>query len=378
MLSREEIQRIAAGYKDAAIGVLGSHSALDVCQGAKALGLKTLVVCQRGREKTYERYYKTRKTSGGRKIGVIDEIMLLEKFKDITNADAQKKLQQKNVVFVPHRSFEVYVGFDAIENDFRVPIFGSRSLLRAEERNAPKNQYYLLDKAGIRTPRQIKKPEEIDRLVIVKASEAKRSYERAFFFASNPAEYDEEKKKLIEGGTATREGVESAVIEEVVLGAHVNLNFFYSPLNNELELIGTDFRRQTNLDGVLRLPASEQNKLEELVRVNNIEVGHVACTLRESLLEKVFEIGEKFVEAAKKEYAPGIIGPFALQGAIVSEEKSEEIVVFDVSLRVPGSPGTRFTPYTEYLYGESLSVGKRIALEVKRARDEKKLEEIVT
>lgn len=377
MLKREEVQAVAAGYKDVTIGVLGSHSALDVCQGAKAFGLKTLVVCQKGREKTYEKYYRVRK-AGERTLGVIDEILLLDKFKDITRAGVQEKLRAKNVVFVPHRSFAVYVGFDAIENEFKVPLFGSRSLLRTEERNAPKNQYYLLEKAGIRTPKQIKKPEEIDRLVIVKASEAKRSYERAFFFASNLREYEEEKKKLIESGTATKEGIENAVIEEVILGAHVNLNFFYSPLNKELELIGTDFRRQTNLDGLLRLQARDQLKIPSSVRINNIEVGHVACTLRESLLEKAFEIGEKFVEAAKREYAPGIIGPFALQGAIASEEKGEEFVIFDISPRVPGSPGTRFTPYTEYLYGESLSVGKRIALEAKNALKEERLKEVVT
>ncbi|MBI5158952.1 formate--phosphoribosylaminoimidazolecarboxamide ligase family protein [Candidatus Micrarchaeota archaeon] len=377
MLKREDVQAVAAGYNDVTIGVLGSHSALDVCQGAKAFGLKTLVVCQKGREKTYEKYYRVRK-AGERTLGVIDEILLLDKFKDITRAGVQEKLRAKNVVFVPHRSFAVYVGFDAIENEFKVPLFGSRSLLRTEERNAPKNQYYLLEKAGIRTPKQIKKPEEIDRLVIVKASEAKRSYERAFFFASNLREYEEEKKKLIESGTATKEGIENAVIEEVILGAHVNLNFFYSPLNKELELIGTDFRRQTNLDGLLRLQARDQLKIPSSVRINNIEVGHVACTLRESLLEKAFEIGEKFVEAAKREYAPGIIGPFALQGAIASEEKGEEFVIFDISPRVPGSPGTRFTPYTEYLYGESLSVGKRIALEAKNALKEERLKEVVT
>ena len=39
-------------------------------------------------------------------------------------------------------------------------------------------------------------------------------------------------------------------------------------------------------------------------------------------------------------------------------------MIFDVSLRIPGSPGTRFTPYTGYLYGESISVGERIAMEI--------------
>ena len=40
------------------IGVLGSHSALEIASGAKQEGFKTVVVCQNGREKTYARYYR--------------------------------------------------------------------------------------------------------------------------------------------------------------------------------------------------------------------------------------------------------------------------------------------------------------------------------
>jgi len=114
------------------------------------------------------------------------------------------------------------------------------------------------------------------------------------------------------------------------------------------------------------------------VRMSNIEIGHVACTLRESMLEKVFDIGEKFVETCRKQYPPGLIGPFALQGAIMPREKGEEIVIFDVSFRLPGSPGVRFTPYTEYLYGESLSMGRRTAIEIKNAFKSRKLNEVIT
>ena len=114
------------------------------------------------------------------------------------------------------------------------------------------------------------------------------------------------------------------------------------------------------------------------LRINNIEVGHIACTLRESLLESVYEMGEKFAATCKKECTPGLIGPFALQGAITSEEEGEKPVIFDVSFRVPGSPGTRFTPYSEYLWGSSISVGRRIAMEIKEASKQKRLGEIVT
>ena len=109
-----------------------------------------------------------------------------------------------------------------------------------------------------------------------------------------------------------------------------------------------------------------------------IETGHIATTIKESLIEKAYEIGEKFVDLTRREVPPGIIGPFALQGAVTAEEGREEIVVFDVSLRVPGSPGTRYTPYSGYLYGSSMSFGERIAMEIRTAQKKNILTEIVT
>ncbi|MEM3555679.1 MAG: formate--phosphoribosylaminoimidazolecarboxamide ligase family protein [Candidatus Micrarchaeia archaeon] len=371
------IRKLASSYRSFTIATLGSHSALDICEGAKREGVRTLVVCQKGRERTYQKYYSTRKRFG-RAVGCVDEVMLLDKFSEIATPKVVKELQKKNVIFIPHRSFSVYVGYDAIENKFEVPIFGNRFLLRAEERNEPKNQIYLLKKAGIRIPKTFAKPSEIDRLVLVKASEARRSYERAFFFASSEEEYERKSSEMLRKGVISEDGLRKAPIEEFVVGAQYNFNFFYSPLNEELELIGTDTRRQTNLDGLLKLPASEQLEVLKHIRMSNIEIGHVACTLRESILEKVFEVGERFVETCRKEYPPGVIGAFALQGAITAEEKGEEIVIFDVSFRIPGSPGVRFTPYTEYLYGESLSMGRRTAMELKNAFRMKKLAEVVT
>jgi len=372
-----DVRKLAASYKTPSVAVIGSHSALDISSGAREYGVRSIAVCQKGREQTYKKYYLKRKSVLG-VIGCIDEIMLLGKFADIAGKKAVSELQKKQAIFVPHRSFSVYVGYDAIENDFSVPIFGNRFLLRAEERNTPKNQQWLLAKAGVRIPKTFPSPDRIDRLVIVKASEAKRKYERAFFTVHSPHEYERKSKEMLSHGLITEEGLESALIEEFVLGAQFNFNFFASPLTGELELMGTDFRRQTNLDGLLRLTAPEQTEILKIARMKNIEVGHVSCTIRESLLEKVFEVGEKFAETCRREYKPGIIGPFALQGAIIPTESGEEPVIFDVSFRVPGSPGVRYTPYGGYLRGKSLSVGERIALEVKSAAQEQRLGEVVT
>ena len=375
MIAQEDIEEVLGEYNlnEVTIGVLGSHSALDICRGAKDLGFRTLVVCQKGRERTYDRYYRTENS-----LGIVDQTIILDKFSDITEERVQRQMHENNVIFIPHRSFEVYVGFDQIEDEFLLPLFGSRSMLRAEERDADRNQYYLMEKGGIPYPRNYKSPEEIDRLVLVKAPEAQRKYERAFFFASSPDEFYNNSEQMIRAGKITEEGLKKAVIEEFVMGAQSNFNYFYSLLDQKLELLGTDTRRQTNLDGVLRLPATQQLEALKYIDVKAIEAGHISCTVKESLLEQIFELGEKFVNVAREEYPPGIIGPFALQSAFIPGPPKEKAIVFDISMRVPGSPGTMFTPYSGYYYGQSLSVGKRVAMEIRKAIQQNRLEETVT
>jgi len=376
MIERGKIQKLVESYdKDnITIGVLGGHSALDVCRGAKKHGFRTLAVCQKGRDKTYTKYYKTR--GDGR--GCIDETIVLDKFSDIVKPSVQEELRKKNTIFIHNRYFWVYFDFKDIENKFMVPIFGTRSMLKLEERDVPKNQYYLLEKAGIRYPKIFKSPKDIDRLVIVKVSEAIRGYERAFFYATSFNDYKKKSEDMLKKKVITKESLKKAVIEEYVIGAQINFNYFYSIIDDELEIMGTDTRRQTNIDGLIRLPADEQQEVLKYLRPKIIETGHIAATTKESIIEKIFDLGEKFVKITKKEYPPGIIGPFALQGAIVAEKGKEEMVVFDVSMRIPGSPLTQFTPHSGYLYGNSISYGERIAMEIKKAIQTKRLKEIVT
>jgi 5-formaminoimidazole-4-carboxamide-1-(beta)-D-ribofuranosyl 5'-monophosphate synthetase len=375
MVNKSDITEVLKDYdiNNVRIASLGGHSALDVCRGAKAEGFETVVVAQKGRSKTYDTYYKTR---GDR--GCVDHVIEVEKFADIVKPEIQDKLRKLNAVFVHSRYFWVYCDFDAIENDFRVPIVGNRILVRKEERDEDKNQYFLLEEAGIKIPKQFRNPKDIDRIVLVKAAEAERSYERAFFLVSNYDDYKTESQKRIEAGIITKKSLDIAVIEEFVLGPQINLNFFYSPVTNELELLGTDIRRQTNIDGLLRLTAAEQLEVLKHIEPKYIENGHQSVTIKESLIEKAYEAGENFVNAVMKHYPPGMIGSFALQGAVTAGPPKEELVVFDVSMRIPGSPGTMFTPYTGYMHGENMSVGRRIAKELKMAITENKLADLLT
>ncbi|MBD3360446.1 DUF1297 domain-containing protein [Candidatus Peregrinibacteria bacterium] len=402
MINQNKIKKILKNYdpKDLSIGVLGGHSALDVCEGAKKYGFRTVAVCQKGRDKTYSKYFKTRKAQWAPEgeLGCVDEIIMVDKFSDVVKPAIQEKLRELNTIFIHNRYFWVYFkDFDDIEKRFEVPIYGLRQGVKLEERDQPNNQYVLLQKAGIRIPKIIREgdsgmsekklKEALDRHfvkengmpLIVKVNEAIREYERAFFVITNEMDYFRIGRNMIEEGKIKKKNLDDALIEEFVIGAQINFNYFYSNLTGELELMGTDTRRQTSLDGFLRLDAVTQTELiRSGYKPSMIETGHIACTTKESILEKAFTAGEKFVKTLKKEVPPGMIGPFALQGAISAEKGKEDFVVFDVSMRIPGSPGTRFTPLTAYLYGEPMSYGERIAMEIKMAEEMGKLEALLT
>ncbi|ASJ10364.1 5-formaminoimidazole-4-carboxamide-1-(beta)-D-ribofuranosyl 5'-monophosphate synthetase [Thermococcus sp. P6] len=380
MIGREEIIGVLEEYdpERITVGVIGSHSALDIADGAKAEGLPVLVVAQRGRHRTYERYFRLRKTRDGLTKGFIDEVMVLERFAGIM--DVQEELRRRNVIFVPNRSFVVYTGIDRVENDFKVPLFGSRNLLRSEERSEEKSYYWLLERAGLPYPEEVK-PEEIDDvgLVIVKLPHAKKRLERGFFTAASYKEFREKAERLIKLNVITEEDLERARIERYIIGPVFNFDFFYSPIDEEIELLGIDWRFETSLDGHVRLPASQQLTLPEHQFEPEYTVcGHASSTLRESLLEKVFGMAERYVEATQKYYPPGIIGPFTLQTTV---DKDLNFYIYDVAPRTGGGTNIHMAmghPYGNSLWRKEMSTGRRVALEIKRAIELDELEKVVT
>jgi 5-formaminoimidazole-4-carboxamide-1-(beta)-D-ribofuranosyl 5'-monophosphate synthetase len=366
LISLQQIAAIVGNYdlKNVTVGTIGSHSALEIMDGAKDESLKTICICQKGRELPYRRFKR-----------LADEIILLDKFSDTLYPENQEKLRQSNTIMVAHRAFTAYLGYDNIENNLRVPIFGNRLLLRAEERTAERNQYYLLEKAGIRHPKLYHKPLDIDGLAMVKVQEATRKLERAFFIVSSYEDYEKKSKQKIEQGLVTKEDLDRATIEQYVPGTYFNLNFFVSTLTGETEFLGIERRLQTNIHDIVSLSAKQQMEMED-IRIQNIEVGHTPASIRESLLEKVFEMGDRIAVAARKEYPPGIIGPISLQSIVTVDL---DFVVYDVSFRVPGNPIMATTsPYTKYYYGHTMGVGRRIAMEIKDATEQQKLSYIVT
>ena len=352
------------------IGVLGSHSAEEVGVSAKEFGFDTLIVCQKGREFLYTEHNSF----------LFTHTLVLDKFNQLIEIENISKLEDWNVVWFPNRSFSVYVGVENIQNKmaFPIPIYGSRNMLGVEDR---RSQYDLLDKAKIRRPREFKSSTEIDSLAIVKVQQKDKPLERAFFYAKSSEEYEKNSNNLIKKGIISTEGLNEATIEEFILGPRFNANFQAYGLTDiygDFDFVGFDDRIQSNLSGLLNLPANDQRGIS--VAITNEEVGHKGITMRESKKPMVYEAAKKFINATREHFKPGIIGLFALQGAINSDG---DFVVFDISPRIPGSPC--LGPTSPEMRRMTIKYGKNIKspldlcmMELKEAIITERLDEVTT
>ncbi|NPE31375.1 formate--phosphoribosylaminoimidazolecarboxamide ligase family protein [Methanococcoides sp. SA1] len=385
MIDRKEIIEIAESYytDSIKIGTVASHSGLDVFDGAIEENFETFAICQAGREKTYTEYFKSKRDANGNVVrGIVDDHVVYDKFNELMLPENQQKLVDNNVLFIPNRSFTSYCDIDEVENDFRVPMVGSRNMLRSEERGMDQDYYWLLEKAGLPFPERINDPEDIDELVMVKLPHAVKKLERGFFTAGTYSEYVEKSESLIKQGVITREALAEARIERYIIGPVFNFDMFYSPIEEEMnktEILGVDWRFETSLDGHVRLPAPQQMNLAEHQLTPEYTVcGHNSATLRESLLEEVFKLSEMYIKASKEFYDPGVIGPFCLQTCI---DKDLNFHIYDVAPRVGGGTNVHMSvghPYANTLWRKPMSTGRRVAFEVRRAIESGQLDKIIT
>ncbi len=385
MIQRGAVFEVLREYDidKAKVGVLASHSALDVCDGAVEEGFRTVTLCQAGRDEPYARYFKAVRDENGKLLrGVVDEALVLRSFKEAITKEVQDRLRRENVLFVPNRSFVSYCGLEEVEDEFLLPMVGSRNLLRSEERTEEKGYYWILERAGLPYPQVFETPEEIDSLAIVKLPHKVKRLERGFFTAASREEYEEKSRQLLEQGVITQEDLSIARVERYILGPVFNFDFFYSPLGDseeKLELLGIDWRFETSLDGHVRLPAEQQLTLMGKQRYPEYVVcGHNSATLRESLLSKVFPLAEAYVKATREHFPPGVIGPFTLQTCV---DKDMDFYIYDVSPRIGGGTNVHMSmghPYGNTLWRSRMSTGRRVALEIRRAIDQGELERIVT
>ena len=338
------------------VATLGSHCALQLLKGAKDEGLETLLICEKKRESLYIRFK------------FIDELLLVDSFSEILEQKCESILQKNNSILIPHGTLIAQMNSEQIES-IKTPVFGNKHILRWESDRMLKEQ--LMKKAKLETPKSIPNPKEINGLVIAKRHGAAGG--KGYFLASTETEYSEKRDQLIKEGIIN--GDNDLYIQEYTSGVLAYLQFFYSPLKQELEFFGVDKRHESNIEGLARIPAENQLNMKKFTSFNVI--ANSPLVLRESLLDDVYTMGENFVKASAELVPPGMNGPFCIEGVY---DENAHFSAFEFSARIVA--GTNIfmngSSYTTLIFDEPMSMGRRIAREIKQADAKNQLKNIIT
>ncbi|NLH22529.1 MAG: formate--phosphoribosylaminoimidazolecarboxamide ligase [Methanothrix sp.] len=356
MISKEDIQDIIKGYdkNDLTIATICSHSSLQIFHGAREEGFKTLGICIGQPPRFYDAF----------PLAKPDSFLSVESYKALL--DYSSDLIKDNVIIIPHGSLVEYLGIEKFES-LAVPTFGNRRVLVWESDREMEREWLL--RAGVNVPMRFEKADDIDRPVIVKYHGAKGG--RGFFIAKTK---DELAAKM------SRE--EKYTIQEFILGTRYYIHFFYSPIRQDgyrlskgsLQMLGIDRRVESNADEIFRI-GSMKELAEAGIYPSFVVTGNLPLVLRESLLPRAFELGERVVETSLELFG-GMIGAFSLE-TIVTDEL--EFKIFEISARIVAGTNLYMggSPYSD-LIQPGLSNGRRIAQEIKLAREMDLLQEIIT
>ena len=335
------------------VSTLGSHCSLQVLKGAKDEGLDTLLVCERRRISLYSRF------------PFIDRIVPVDTFSEILDEECSSILS--DTILIPHGTLVAQMDPADIES-IKAPVFGNKHILRWESDRTLKEK--MMAEAGLPVPQAVDSPEQISGRVIVKRQGAAGG--RGYFTASSPQEYSARREALIRDGTISAD--EQLYIQEYIPGVLAYLQFFYSPLRGEVEFFGCDQRHESDIEGLARIPAHGQNP-DDVPSFNVI--GNSPLVLRESLLQDAYRMAEDFVDAARRLAHPGMNGPFCIEGVY---DSGAQFSSFEFSARIVAGTNIYMegSPYYTLLFGEPLSMGRRIAREIRNAHDAGRLSEITT
>jgi len=277
-------------------------------------------------------------------------------------------LEQNNSILIPHGTLIAQMSTEQIES-IKTPVFGNKMILKWEADRKLKEQLML--EAKLDVPKSVANPSKINNLVIAKRHGAAGG--KGYFLATSEQEYNKKRDKLIEQGIIN--GDSDLYIQEYASGVLAYLQYFYSPLNEKLEFFGVDKRHESDIEALARIPAEVQMNSDKVPSFNVI--ANSPLVLRESLLDEVYSMGERFVDASKKLVPPGMNGPFCIEGVY---DENATFKTFEFSARIVAGTNLYMdgSPYSTLLYDEPMSMGRRIAREVKLASKDNQLDKITT
>ena len=330
------------------IATLASHSALQILKGAKDEGFETLCFVKKDNYDFYSNYT------------FIDNFEVLNDYTELTAIE--KKYNSTKLIVIPHGSFVAYLG-EKFDTKTGLKYFGNKKILAVEADRTLQSKW--LNSAGIKTPIVFTDARLVDRPVIIKTYGAKGG--QGYSLCSDMGSIKKTIKSL---------GNQKYIIQEYIVGAPVYIQFFYSLIKNKLEITGCDRRYESTIDGIGRIPAHMHNKLA--LDPSFTVVGNFPIVLRESLLPKIYKMGLDIVKKSVILAPPrGLFGPFCLETVI---DGDMNVVAIEISCRIVA--GTNLfingSPYMDLIYNKPVSMGRRIAMEIKQALNENNIQQILT
>ncbi|HET7812981.1 MAG TPA: formate--phosphoribosylaminoimidazolecarboxamide ligase [Candidatus Baltobacteraceae bacterium] len=318
------------------IATLGSHSALQILKGAHDEGFKTLAIANRDTERLY------------RSFNFVDEVIGIDSYQEFPNLI--EELEKRKLIMVPHGSFVAYLSLEE-HKKMTIPYFGNKAVLDWEASREMQREW--LSRAGLKLPRHFKTGAEIDRPVIVKLYGAQGG--KGYMFIRDAHDFEERAAHL----------KEDYMIQEYIIGVPLYIHYFYSPLDNKLEIMSMDRRYETNVDSLGRIPAAAQEGMD--VQPSYVVVGNSPVSLRESMLAEAYRMGEDVVKVSKEICGPkGLFGAFCIETIITPDM---QFYIMEISARIVA--GTNLfidgSAYSYLNYSEPMSTGRRIARELKNA-----------
>jgi 5-formaminoimidazole-4-carboxamide-1-beta-D-ribofuranosyl 5'-monophosphate synthetase len=433
-INREDMQEVAKTYHEPIALVVGSNSGLEVSKALRHYGLRTIVYVTRKVASDYTKkltHIKERdqRKSANRDLILVDDIKKIKKRGDwktvVLQLDAYPEivkyvdeLIELECIQIPSKAFSVLVGGDEkcsfINNQFAIPIMGSRNLFKLERIDAVEKDYrWFAQKAGIPfiqthefevSETGIRLMQFIDEPVALMTEYSDANLKRVFVIGENSRDLEERVSRAVSAGNIDKATLERSRVQQFPFGLDANLNFFFSPIDAKKEwgdvddalaklynlsledaraclaneLVSLDERRVDIFKKLKALPIDFQAGIKSF-HLPKVSLNFLEEFLLEDLLK---HINSLFLLIKEKE-PPGMIGSWSLQATLLRKGiSSYELKLTGMTIGLyDGFEEETIHPLVNFAKlrrGMEMTLSDRTALELYRAKEENALPEIVT
>lgn len=330
------------------IATIGSHTALQILRWAKDEWFETICIVPPKRTKMYTSF------------DLADKIFKIKSWWDFS--EIEKLLIDENAILIPHWSMVEYLWQEKIKK-IKCLHYWEKNILEWEWDREKQRQW--LEWAWIKMPLKFDKPENIDRLCIIKFHWAK--WWHWYFLAWSHWEFLQKMEHYPNEKLYT--------IQEYIIWVPVYAHYFYSPVHDRLEIMSFDKRYESNADSIWRITAKDQVWAD--INASYTIVWNIPIVVRESLLTEFWEMWMKVVKESKKICWPKwLYWPFCIECIVDANLK---IKVFEISARIVAwtNPFINWSPYTWLRYNVPMSTWRRIARDIKEAIEKNSLLDIL-